>query len=146
MFMIPRERRTRRADLVPFRSLDRMFDEAFNTFPAFAASRSLSPATDISETDDAVTLTIELPGVKPEDVKLSLENEELTIRAEKKHEAQDTDARSHRVERSYGILERRFTLPSVIDTEKIDARQADGILTVVLPKSERARSREIEVK
>ena len=91
-------------------------------------------------------IVAELPGVKPEDVKLSLENNLLTIRGEKKQEAEERNERVHRYERSYGTFERSFVLPSTVDGEKISADYQNGVLTVVVPKAERARPREIPVR
>lgn len=148
MFMIPNGRRQRSTDLVPFGKLDRVFEDIVAGFPTFAAEgRTWAPATDVYESDEAVTLSLELPGVRPEDVKISLENETLTIRAEKKAtKSDDEEGRQRRVERSYGIFERRFSVSPAIDTDSIEATQADGVLTLVMPKSERAKSREITIK
>jgi HSP20 family protein len=150
MFLIPNGRRTPRVALAPVNRLDRMFDEVFSGFPAFAAGdRALMAATDISESENAVTLTIELPGVRSEDVNVSLENDTLTIKAEKKQDSGDNGDNAdqvHRVERSFGTFERRFNVSKGIDVDGIEASQTDGVLTVVLPKSERAKSRDIEVK
>jgi HSP20 family protein len=104
------------------------------------------PAVDVFEDKTAVKIVAELPGVKPEDVKLSLENNVLTIRGEKKHEAEEKTDRVHRFERSYGSFERAFVLPSTVDGEKISADYRNGVLTVSVPKAERARPREIPVK
>jgi HSP20 family protein len=84
--------------------------------------------------------------VNPEDVKLSLENNVLTIRGEKKQEAEERTERVHRYERSYGSFERAFVLPSTVDGDKIDAQYHNGILTIMVPKVERARPREIPVR
>jgi len=124
-----------------------MMDDVFAGFPTLASGDGkLSPAADVSENDDAVTLSLELPGVRSENVQLSVENTTLSIKAEKKQEKSEDTDQVHRLERSFGTFERRFTLSSVIDTDGIEASLADGVLTVVLPKSERAKSREIEVK
>jgi HSP20 family protein len=93
-----------------------------------------------------VKIVAEVPGVKPEDVKLSLENNLLTIRGEKKQEAEERSERVHRYERSYGAFERAFMLPSTVDGDKISAEYQNGILTILVPKAERARPREIPVK
>ena len=147
MFLIPTGRRTPAAGLAPANRLDRVFDEVFSGFPAFAAGdRALVAVTDISESENAVTLTIELPGVRSEDVNVSLENDVLTIKAEKKSDIVDDGDTVHRVERSFGTFERRFNVSKGIDVEGIEASQTDGVLKVVLPKSERAKSREIKVK
>jgi HSP20 family protein len=139
---------------LPFQSLRRLstaLDEAFNTWPfgqegeGGAITSSWYPACDVFEDQDSVKILAELPGVKPEDVKLSLENNVLTIRGEKKQQAEEQTERVHRYERSYGAFERSFALPSTVDPEKISASFQNGILTVTVPKAERARPREIPV-
>jgi HSP20 family protein len=100
----------------------------------------------VFEDKDAVKIVAEVPGVRPEDVKISLENNLLTIRGEKRQQAEEKTERVHRYERTYGTFERAFSLPTTVDPEKIAASYADGILTVTIPKAERARPREIPVK
>ncbi len=101
---------------------------------------------DVFESRDSVKIVAELPGVKTEDVKLSLENNVLTIRGEKKQEAEERNERVHRYERSYGSFERAFVLPSTVDGDKITADYSNGVLTVAVPKAERSRPREIPVR
>ena len=84
--------------------------------------------------------------MKPEYVKLSLENSLLTIRGEKKQEAEERTERGHRYERGYGSFERTFMLPSTVDADKISAEYRNGVLTIAVPKAERARPREIPVR
>lgn len=127
---------------LPFQSLRLLgnaLDEAF-------LSSSWSPACDVLEDKDSVKFLLELPGVTADDVKLSLENDVLTIRGEKKQQAEEGTERVHRYERSYGAFERSFALPSTIDAEKVTATFQNGILTVTVPKAERARPREIPVQ
>ncbi len=90
-------------------------------------------------------MVAEVPGVTPEDVRISLENNLLTIRGEKKQQAEEQSERVHRYERSYGAFERTFALPSTVDHDRIQASYQNGILTVSVPKAERARPREIPV-
>ena len=104
------------------------------------------PAVEVFESKDGVKIVAELPGVKSEDVKLSLENNLLTIRGEKKREAEERNERVQRYERSYGSFERAFVLPNTVDGDKITADYQNGVLTVSLPKAERARPREIPVR
>ena len=131
------------------RRLNSVLDEAFAGWPFQQESGSITsswyPACDVFEDKDAVKIVAELPGVKPEDVKLSLENNLLTIRGEKKQEAEERSERIHRYERSYGSFERAFVLPSTVDGDKISAQYQNGILTILVPKAERARPREIPV-
>jgi len=133
------------------RRLNNVLDEAFGTWPfqpdeSGAITSAWHPAVDILDDRDAVKIVAELPGVKPEDVKLSLENSLLTIRGEKKQEAEERTERGHRYERSYGSFERTFMLPSTVDADKISAEYRNGVLTIAVPKAERARPREIPVR
>jgi HSP20 family protein len=129
--------------------LNRLLDEAFTGFPFAEPGAAITSAwfapTDVSEDSENLQITMELPGVRPEDVKLSLENNLLTIRGEKRQHAEEQAERIHRYERSYGSFERTFALPNTVDPEKISATYEHGILTVSIPKSERAKPREIPV-
>jgi HSP20 family protein len=139
---------------LPFQSLRRLgnaLDEAFNTWPfaqdeGGAITSSWYPACDVLEDKDSVKIVVELPGLTPEDVKLSLENNLLSIRGEKRQQAEERTERVHRYERSYGAFERSFALPTTVDSEKVSASFQNGILTVTVPKAERARPREIPVR
>jgi HSP20 family protein len=138
------------ADLFHSRGLGRLLDEAFQGWPFGAEASTVTsawlPATDIFEDDKAVKLVMEIPGLRSEDVKLSLENNVLTISGEKRQEAEERNERVHRYERRYGSFERTFALPSTIDPEQIQATYEHGVLTVTLPKAEKARPREIPVQ
>lgn len=143
-----------RRSLEPFtglRRLNSVLDEAFGNLPfqtenGSAITSSWTPAVDVFEDKETVKIVAELPGVKSEDVKLSIENQVLTLRGEKRQEAEAKSERIHRYERSYGVFERAFALPSTVDVDKIEARHQDGILTVIVPKAEKARPREIPVR
>jgi HSP20 family protein len=137
--------------MTSLRRLNSVLDEAFSSWPfqaeeSGALTSAWLPACDVFENKDAVKIVAEVPGVSPEDVKLSLESNLLTIRGEKKQQAEEKNERVHRYERSYGTFERTFSLPTTVDPEKIVANYANGILTVTIPKVERARPREIPVK
>jgi HSP20 family protein len=141
---------TTRRPTEPWQSLRRLtnvLDEAFGTFPEEGRTVTASwyPACDVFEDKDAIKIVAEVPGVTPEDVKISLENNVLTIRGEKKQQAEERTERVHRYERSYGAFERTFVLPSSVDPERIEASYQNGILNVSVPKAERARPREIPV-
>jgi HSP20 family protein len=103
------------------------------------------PACDIAEDPAMLRVTLEVPGVRAEDVKVNLENNVLTISGEKRQETEDKTERFHRYERSYGAFERSFTLPSTVDADRIKARVDNGVLVVEIPKVEKARPREIPV-
>jgi len=137
---------TTRRPLESFQTLRRLSNVLDEAFEGGAITSAWYPAVDVFEAKDAVKIVAELPGVKPEDVKLSLESNTLTIRGEKKQQAEERSERVHRYERSYGSFERAFVLPSTVDGEKISAEYRDGVLTVTVPKAERARPREIPVR
>ena len=126
--------------------LNHMMDQAFNGWDGEAVGSAWTPSVDVREDKEHLTITVDLPGVKPEDVKISLENQLLTIRGERRQTTEQKDERWHRYERSYGSFERSFTLPSTVDAERIQATTEHGVLTIALPKAERARPREIPVK
>jgi HSP20 family protein len=129
--------------------LNRILDEAFGgaAFPeqGNVITSTLFAPTDVSEDENALQISMELPGVEPDNVRLSLENNTLTIRGEKRQQVDENNERVHRFERVYGIFERTFVLPNTVDPDKIDARFENGVLLVRIPKSERARPREIRV-
>ena len=131
--------------------LNRMLDEALGGWMGMESPRGGSvlsdwlPACDITEDDRSIRLQLELPGVKPEDIRLSIEDNVLSVRGEKRQVAEERNERVHRYERSYGAFERSFTLPSSVDSGSIDANFENGILTVMIPKSERAKPREIRL-
>ena len=108
-------------------------------------SRDWNPAVDIVENNDKYIVKAELPGLCKEDVKITLENNLLTIRGEKKNEDEKKEGNYHRVERSYGSFERSFSVPGSIRSNDIDAQYNDGILTVTLPKAEEAKQKRIDV-
>lgn len=137
------------ASLFGLQRLNRILDEAFAgaAFPEQGSviTSTLFAPTDVSEDENALQITMELPGVDPDDVRLSLENNVLTIRGEKKQQFDENNERVHRFERVYGVFERTFVLPNTVDPERIEARFENGVLIVRIPKAERAKPREIRV-
>ena len=105
-----------------------------------------APAVDVSETDSEYTIKAEIPEVKKEDVKVTLQNGVLTIQGERKEEKEEKGKRYHRIERSYGSFLRSFDVPANVDESKTKADFKDGVLTLSLPKSEQAKPKSIEVK
>ncbi|RPI05439.1 MAG: Hsp20/alpha crystallin family protein [Ignavibacteriae bacterium] len=130
------------------REINRMFDNVFryDNRDDDDGFNAWTPAVDIAEHDEQYLVEVELPGVNKEDVKITLENNILTIRGEKKQEKETRKESYHRVERSYGSFQRSFTLPTTIKSDKIDAAYKDGILQITLPKAEEAKPKQIEVK
>ncbi|GAO01806.1 small heat shock protein C4 [Anaeromyxobacter sp. PSR-1] len=135
----------------PFRDLARLQDEMSRMFGEdrlFRAGESVgwTPACDIYEDEDAVTLRFELAGVDPKDVEVRFENGVLTLRGERKLEHEEKRENYHRVELGYGTFTRSFTLPSTVDAEHIRAEAKNGVLAVTLPKRAEAKPRAIQVK
>ncbi|HLS47164.1 MAG TPA: Hsp20/alpha crystallin family protein [Gemmatimonadales bacterium] len=141
---------TRRGDIgtefYGLRQLNRLLDDAFSGWPLQEQGTIMSswlPPCDVVEDSNGVRIVMEIPGVEPDDVRLSLENNLLTIRGEKRQQQEGKDGKVHRYERSYGTFERTFSLPNTVETDKVEADFENGILTVTMPKSERVRPREI---
>jgi len=112
-----------------------------------AARGSWQPAVDIYETDAReIVLRAELPGVRREDIDLTVENNTLTLRGERRRDPDVPDERYHRIERAYGPFSRSFTLPNTADPTGVRAEYRDGVLTVTLPVREEARPRQIQVE
>ena len=105
-----------------------------------------APSVDIYENKDQIVLEAELPGMKQEEFDLSIENNVITLRGERKFEKTDETDSYHRVERSYGAFTRSFTLPQTVSGEGATAEYNNGVLRVTLPKREETKARKIEVK
>ena len=104
-----------------------------------------TPAVDVKEADDALTLYVELPGIPKDKIGISLENHVLTVHGERTfHEGEDRD-QFHRVERYYGKFSRSFRLPREVDGSKVAARYEDGVLRLEIPKAEAAKPRQITI-
>jgi HSP20 family protein len=108
--------------------------------------RVWNPALDLYEDKDNVFVKAEVPGLKKEDIDVSLEDGVLTISGERKSEQKSDDAETHRSERFVGRFNRSLTLPSEVKADEVKASYQDGILTVTLPKAEAAKPKQIEVK
>jgi HSP20 family protein len=140
----------------PFREMRSLQDEVNRLF-ASSFSRgnggesdlmrgAWSPQVDIFENQNEIVLEAELPGMKPEDVDISIENNVLTIHGERKFEKKDENDNFHRVERSYGTFTRSFTLPPTVQSENANAEFENGVLRLTLAKREEAKPRRIEIK
>ncbi|MCM8778982.1 MAG: Hsp20/alpha crystallin family protein [Candidatus Omnitrophica bacterium] len=110
--------------------------------------RLWSVPLDIHETKDALVIKADLPGIKKEEIDISLHGDILTIKGEKKKEEETKDKHTHRLERFYGSFQRSISLPSYVDTTKAKASYKDGVLEITIPKTEEAKPKEkkIEIK
>lgn len=110
------------------------------------ASLMRAPETDVVETEREIRVVAEMPGLKRDNIEIDVENNVLTIRGEKREErTEGQEGRWHLAERRYGTFSRSFVLPRDVDSDSIQATFEDGVLTVVVPKSEKARRRRIEI-
>jgi HSP20 family protein len=128
--------------------MNRMVNEFFrggNGDEAGSGLGSWTPAVDIHETDDGFVIKAELPGVSKDDVSVDVHQNTLTLRGQRKHEADVKQDKYHRVERAYGTFQRSFVLPTMVDQEKVQATFKDGVLELLLPKSEAAKPRRIAI-
>lgn len=128
---------------------DRVFDNALASFGrGFSDFSGFSPSLDVRETDKAYEIIVELPGLDEKEIDVSVEDDVLTIKGEKKVENEDKGDKYHVVERSYGSFSRSLRLPADVEVENLKANYKKGILTLDLPKSEKAQKqvKKIEVK
>jgi HSP20 family protein len=134
-------------DLVSLRdAMDRLFEESFVRPRSWLASGGLDLAVDMYETKDDLVITASVPGVKPEDVEITVTGDVLTIKGEVKSEAKVERANYHRQERRFGSFARTIALPMPVQIEKAEAKFKDGVLTLTLPKAEEVKPRTIKVK
>lgn len=109
------------------------------------ATADWTPSVDISETDTAYLVKGEIPGVKKEDVRVTIQDGMLTIQGERKQEKEEKGKKFHRIERSYGSFVRSFRLPDDTDENKVKAEFKDGMINITLPKSAKAKAKAVEV-
>jgi len=134
-------------DIVSLRDMmDRLFEDAFVTPRGALTTRGGELALDMYETKDDVVVRTALPGVKPEDVDITITGDTLTIRGETQQQDEDKEGNYLRRERSYGEFVRSITLPSGLQVDKADASFNNGELTLKIPKSEQAKPKSIKVK
>ena len=138
----------------PFRGLFSrpMFDELFNQFlmegTSGQMSEALSAAMDVAETDQAIEVKMDLPGVKADDVDIQIDNNTLTVRGQRTEETEEKDDEKqyHRIERCSGSFSRSVVLPSSVNADESSAEFKDGVLNIVIPKTEDAKPRKISIK
>ncbi len=135
--------------------IDRAFEEAFGkgAWPTVwrrwrpvIETRGWAPAVDMFDREDKLVVWAELPGVKKEDIDVSIVGDTLTIRGERKVEEEIKDEDYYCCERAYGSFYRAISLPTDVETSKVEARYKDGVLEVTLPKAKEAKPEKIEVK
>ncbi|MGB8656990.1 MAG: Hsp20/alpha crystallin family protein [Candidatus Zixiibacteriota bacterium] len=127
--------------------MNRLFDDFFGRPPVRPewTEDQWSPSVDVSETKDDIIIKAEMPGISKDDVKISIQDNVLTLKSEKRQEKEEKEANYHRVERSYGCFSRSFALPTAVKADKVKANYRDGVLNVTLPKTEEVKPKEIPV-
>jgi HSP20 family protein len=135
-----------RSSYSPSRDLfDRFFDD-WDVPSQFSSENELIPAFDITENDKEYIVKAELPGVDVKDVEITISDGILSVKGEKKHEEEDKGEDYHRIERRFGSFSRSFRIPGKVESDKIDASYKDGVLKVLLPKTEGTEATKIEIK
>ena len=124
---------------------DRFFED-FGLPSLFSEEREWAPAFDVSETEKELIVKAEVPGMDKKDIHINLSEGLLTIKGEKKQEKEEKNENYHCVERRYGTFSRTMRLPIEIEADKVDATYKHGVLKLMLPKSETAKAKEIEIK
>ena len=127
-------------------AMDQLFDEMISQPGNLAAGNRLMPAIDLYQTEDAVVLKASLPGINPDDLKISVSGDLLTIQGEQTTELEDKQATYHIRERKWGSFSRSLSLPVPVQSDKANAEYENGILTLTLPKAEEVRPKTISVK
>ncbi len=129
--------------------MDSLFERFFRDpwgWPEFPATGLATPRMDLAESENAITVTVELPGVDPKDVAIDVTGNSLTVRGEKKQQKEDKRKDYHFVERQYGCFQRTVQLPSTIDPDRVEARYKDGVLTIEIAKRQEAKPKRIPVR
>ncbi|WP_409479505.1 Hsp20/alpha crystallin family protein [Pseudobdellovibrio sp. HCB154] len=129
-----------------WREMDRMFDHFATPGLPVYDEREFAPASELTEEENHYMLSMDLPGMKKEDIKIEVADGTLVISGERKHEKRTDANQVHRFEKSYGTFKRSFVLPNTISADKVEARYEDGVLELYLPKTEVASARKIEIQ
>ncbi len=135
----------------PFREVVSMQNRLNSIFGGLSAddspltAASFVPAVDVYEDDKAVVLKLEVPGIEEKDLDVSVENQTLTVKGERKFEKEEKEENFHRIERRYGSFFRAFTLPTTVDTEHVQASYNAGVLKLELKKKPEAQPKQIKV-
>ncbi len=141
-------------ELTPFtdfermrREMDRLWDSFFERgVTRHDEEREWLPSLDVAETKNEIVVKAEIPGMDPKNIDISLTDGLLSIKGEKKQEKEEKEENYHLIERSYGSFTRSIRLPNEVQSDKINASYKNGVLKVVLPKSEEAKKKEVKIK
>jgi HSP20 family protein len=126
-------------------AMNQLMEESFVRPTAGQGGQNFVPALDLSETAEGYLVEAALPGLKPEDVEITLENNVLTIKGETRQEVDDKQRNFHRVERRFGAFQRTISLPTTVKSDQIHASLTNGVLRLEIPKAEEVKPRKISV-
>ncbi len=136
-----------RGELERMRSeMDRIWDRFSKDVSSSTFKQDWNPSLNLAETEDSLVAELEVPGINPEDINVSVTGEVLTVAGEKKQEANREGKNYHVVERVYGKFSRFVRLPITVDPDRVQASYKDGILLIIMGKTQTAKSKRIEVK
>jgi HSP20 family protein len=128
------------------KEMDRVLDRFWDDEPQFPSIGEWKPLLDVTDNKDFLLVRVEIPGIEAKDVKISFQDQMLTIEGEKKVEMEEKDERHYKMERSYGTFVRSIRLPVAVDVNKVNAALKNGVLTIELPKMPAAKGTIIPVK
>ena len=128
------------------REVDSIFDRFFGRGGDDDTSTVWAPRTDLSETDDAFRIRLDVPWMTKDDIAINLQNNTLTVSGERSSERQKDGEEYVRVERAFGTFHRTFTLPDAVDPDRVEATYDEGVLTINVPKTEKSTRRQIEIQ
>ena len=127
--------------------MNRLFNNMLSRSPEWETGEQCvwSPVVDISETPDEIIIQAEIPGIDKENVSITIQDNVLSLSGTRKQESWEEERKLLRMERVYGSFRRSFTLPAMVEADKVKAKYTDGILTISLPKAEEARAKEVAI-
>ena len=146
MVLVPIHKRHRNSLTSLHGDIDDLFDSFFRGLDRPFAGYKAWPAIDVAEEDEAILVRAEVPGCKAEDIEISVYGNILTISGEKKLSEEKKEKGYYHVESTYGSFRRELTLPTDVDQAKIDAVCKDGVLSITLPKAEKAKTIKVKVQ
>ena len=127
-------------------AMNQLLEESFVSPSVQQRGQSFVPPMDVSETGDGYVVEASVPGLKPEDLEITIENNVLTIKGEMRQEHENRERNYHRIERRYGSFQRTITLPTTVKSDAIQASLDNGILRLEVPKAEEVKPRKISVR
>ena len=139
--------RSMKVELERMRSeMDRIWDRYSKEFSASPPKQDWSPSMNLAETEDSLMAELEVPGISPEDINVSVTGEMLVVEGEKRQEENKEEKNYHLLERVYGKFNRSLRLPTVVDPDKVEARHKHGILVITMIKTKTVKTKRIEIK